>query len=115
MPYPKEPHGSIISTIKIDSKGIFFLAIYEMEALILADIDTFNRYYNLNYELDKEPIEYEKPKEFLKEQSNYKYKTSHCIKIFEVADFEKIYENHKGEYSFQSFINRLDDVLSHVN
>ena len=100
---------------KIDRKGIFFLAIYEMEALILADIDTFNRYYNLNYELDKEPIEYEKPKEFLKEQSNYKYKTSHCSKIFEGADFDKIYQNHKGEHSFQAFINRLDDVPSHVN
>lgn len=100
---------------KIDNKGIFFLAIYEIEALILADIDTFNRYYNLNYALNKEPIEYEKPKEFLKEQSNYKYKTSHCSKIFEVADFEKIYQNHKGEHSFQAFINRLDDTLSHAN
>jgi hypothetical protein len=97
---------------KIDNKGIFFLAIYEMEALILADIDTFNHYYNLNVSLDKDPIEVVEPKEFLKELTGYKYKTSHCSKIFEVADFEKIYQNHKGEYSFQEFINRLNDTLS---
>jgi hypothetical protein len=98
---------------KIDNKGIFFLAIYEMEALILADIETFNRFYNVTYVLDKEPIEYERPKEFLKEQS--KYKQSHCSKIFEVADFEKIYQNHVGKYSFQEFINRLDNTLSNTN
>jgi Domain of unknown function (DUF4276) len=97
---------------KIDHKGIFFLAIYEMEALILADIDTFNRYYNLNVSLDKDPIEVVEPKEFLKKLTGYKYKTSHCSKIFEVADFEKIYQNHQGDYSFQEFIIHLNDKLS---
>jgi hypothetical protein len=100
---------------KIDNKGIFFLAIYEMEALILADIENFNRIYNLNFNLDKDPIEVVEPKEFLKELTNYKYKTSHCSKIFELADFEKIYQNHVGKYSFQEFINRLDNTLSNTN
>ena len=32
---------------KAAKKGIFFLVIYEMEALILADIESFNQYYGL--------------------------------------------------------------------
>lgn len=95
----------------IENKGVFFLAVYEMEALILSDIDAFNRLYALSFEFKDDPMLIEKPKEFLRELTNYRYKTSHCSEIFEVVDFEKIYQNHKGLRSFQEFVDSIDSIL----
>jgi hypothetical protein len=94
-------------------KGIFFLAIYEMEALILADIDNFNKYYGLEKKPVGNPMAKEKPKELLEKLTEKtqkgKYTESDALKIFPTLDIKTIYKNHKGEYSFQSFADELQD------
>ena len=40
-------------------------------------------------------------------KANKQYKENMTCEIFEKIDFERIYKNHKGEYSFQAFIDLL--------
>lgn len=94
-------------------KGIFFLAIYEMEALILSDIDSFNNYFGLNVKAIGNPLFKEKPKEYLEQLTEKtqkgKYDENHASKIFKDLNIKNIYENHKGERSFHSFANELKE------
>jgi hypothetical protein len=94
-------------------KGIFFLAVYEMEALILADIDNFNKYYGLKIKPIHNPMSKEKPKELLEKLTEKtqkgKYSESDSLKIFPFLDFYTVYKTHKGERSFQSFADELKD------
>ena len=41
----------------IDKKGIFLLHIFEIEAIILADISNFNKYYNCKLLYSSNPME----------------------------------------------------------
>ncbi|MEN9609952.1 MAG: hypothetical protein RLZZ628_766 [Bacteroidota bacterium] len=95
----------------IGGKGIFFLAIAEMEALILADINAFNTFYGTKQQFQGNPMMVEKPKETLKNWSDKskkgKYHETHAPDIFEKLDFETVYKNHKGERSFQTFADEL--------
>ncbi len=50
----------------VDGKGLFLLNIYEIEALIVSDLSTFNRYFDCNIFYDSDPMKLEMPKEFLK-------------------------------------------------
>jgi hypothetical protein len=96
-----------------NNKGIFFLVVYEMEALILADIDSFNQYYGLKTKPIGNPLLKENPKELLEKLTaktqKGKYDENDAIKIFQILDFNTIYKTHKGEYSFQSFADELKD------
>lgn len=89
-------------------KTIFFLHIWEIEALILADINAFNIYYKCNIEFDGNPMTIKEPKEYL---SNLypKYSESHNGNIMEGIDFEKVYENC---IYFKHFINKFDRLLN---
>ena len=95
----------------IENKGIFFLAIAEMEALILADIGTFNKMYGLNVKPIGNPMTSLKPKEDLQRFSykakRGKYAENDAIDIFKSLNFKTVYNNHKGERSFQAFANEL--------
>ena len=92
-------------------KGIFFLAIAEMEALILADIQTFNKLYSVDIKPIGNPMTTSKPKENLKHFSDKskrgKYEENHAVDIFKTLNFNTIYDNHKGERSFQAFADEL--------
>jgi len=97
----------------VSSKNVFFLVIYELEALILADIATFNQVYNVSITTGSS-IHQPKPKEFLvskTKKSNLTYHESHTPNLFSQLDFDTIYQNHQGDISFQSFINELNDCL----
>ena len=98
---------------KASKKGIFFLAIAEMEALILADIQTFNKMYSLDIKPIGNPMTTSKPKEDLQRFSNKskrgKYEENHAVDIFKTLNFNAVYDNHKGERSFQAFANELVD------
>lgn len=95
----------------IENKGIFFLAIYEIEALILADIDGFNAYYGLKTKPVGDPMTKSEPKEMLKKLTSKtqkgEYKESDALAIFKNLNLKNIYKNHKGERSFQAFIDEL--------
>ncbi len=101
----------------IEGKGIFFLVIAEMEALILADIETFNRFYGLKVQFVGNPMTVTQPhpKERLKQysaqvkQGKGKYEEKHAPDIFKEIAFKTVYKNHKGDRSFQTFADELKD------
>jgi len=80
----------------VNSTGVFLLNIWELEALILADIETFNDLYNCSIVVDKRPSEYEEPKELLMAESkrgNRGYDTSHNEDVFDNLEFETVLGN----------------------
>jgi hypothetical protein len=92
-------------------KGIFFLAIAELEALILADIKTFNDFYDVTAQFSGNPMMVQDPKKKLENFSNKsrkgKYDETHAPDIFEKLEFKTVYTRHKGERSFQTFADEL--------
>lgn len=95
----------------VSKKCVRFLIIYELEALLLADIATFNKIYKINYKSKGNPRFHEDPKGTLQEQTAYPkntYKESHAADIFQELDHQKLVENHSGpEYSYEAFIKAL--------
>jgi len=74
---------------KAKLKGIYLLNIYEIEALILADIDTFNEIYQTKIKTIQNVMEVIEPKEYLKMRAK-NYVESQNPKIFELLQFEKV-------------------------
>ncbi|GLB48716.1 hypothetical protein [Neptunitalea lumnitzerae] len=91
----------------VDRKGIYLLNIYEIEALILADIKTFNAKYNTTVEQVEDSMLIEEPKEFLRGQK-VGYFESHNPEIFGLLDFETVYSN--CNY-FSLFIDRFNRLI----
>jgi hypothetical protein len=95
----------------LNKKGIFFLVISEMEALILADIQAFNDYFKLNITFTGHPMLQAKAKELLKQWSakstKHKYEEGDSEAIFKQLNFKKVYAQHKGDRSFQAFADDL--------
>ncbi|MFN7118229.1 MAG: hypothetical protein ACK4TA_15620 [Saprospiraceae bacterium] len=96
---------------------IFFLTIYQLEALILADIQKFNELYDVKITLSNKPLFQQKPKEFLMQKTfkaKRKYQESHAPEIFEELHFDELYNNHchPDHPCFQSFIDELTEKIS---
>ena len=62
---------------KVANKGVFLLNIYELEALVLADIGVFNDKYRCNLDKFDDPMNVAMPKEVLIEASKYRFNESH--------------------------------------
>lgn len=90
----------------VDKKGLFLLHIYEIEALILADIETFNSLYNCEIPPVDDPMMIEEPKEYLRDRST-NYTESDNPEIFEKIDFQKALT---CRY-FENFIQILDKSI----
>jgi hypothetical protein len=76
--------------------GILLLNIYELEALILADIDTFNRLFGTRVNFTGNPMYKKEPKEYLKEQTRKcrrKYDVSENPAIFKLLRTEEWIKN----------------------
>ena len=87
-----------------NNNGIFFLAIFELEALMLADIETFNQIFNSNIKFKSNPLFQSDPKELLIRETRKvrnEYKESDSKRVLEQSDFNKIYKNHKGNIVFK--------------
>lgn len=95
------------SNKRINGKGIFLLNIYEIEALILTDVATFNAKYGSKLEEVEDVMKIEEPKEYLKKASK-KYSESHNADIFKLIDFDKTLN---CDY-FKQFIKKLDNILT---
>ena len=91
----------------VNKKGVLLLNIFEIEALLLADIQTFNTYFNSNIEYLEDPMEKENPKEFLKDNCK-KYDESFNPEVFALLDFDIVYNNCKY---FKGFIKRFEKKL----
>lgn len=86
-------------------KCILFLNIYMIEALILADIETFNAMYKCSIRLEKPVSHYDKPKDTLKQLTRNRYKEGHNSKIIKELDIKKVIQN--CSY-FEKFLKRFE-------
>ena len=80
----------------VSNKGILLMNIYELEAIILADIQTFNKLYNLEINFQGNVMYQIEPKEYLIRKtytSQKTYSESHCPKIFEKLNFDVVIKN----------------------
>jgi hypothetical protein len=76
-----------------NNNGILLLNIWELEALIIGDIETFNKIYNIDYKPKQDPMFIKEPKELLKNITfnlNKKFKESSCPEIFKKLDIDKV-------------------------
>ena len=99
----------------ISKKCIPFLIIYELEALMLADITTFNKIYKIKYQPKGQPKFQKDPKDLLKKLTAHPKKTyheSHAADIFQKINHQELLNNHSGKiYSYESFIDTLKKIL----
>jgi len=91
----------------VDKTGIYLLNVFEIEALILADINTFNSIYHTEIEIFENVMIVVEPKELLKKATK-KFNESHNVEIFSKLDFEKVME---CQY-FNDFINSFEKRLN---
>jgi hypothetical protein len=95
----------------VDGKGLLLLNIWELEALILSDIKTFNEIYGIDYKFSKNPSLQKDPKELLMQitsKSNKKFKESHCPEIFRQLRSDEIKKKCK---KFNDFIVELESKI----
>jgi len=95
----------------VDKKGVYLLNIFEIEALILADVDCFNRIYKSNISGIVDPMNVEQPKEFLKlktRRAAKQFNESHNPEIFNLLEY-KVVKKH-CRY-FNDFIKKLDSEI----
>lgn len=92
----------------INKKGIYLLNIFEIEAIILSDLETFNNYYNCDIEFNGDPMTQNEPKEFLISKS--KYKESDCPDLFKELQFCKVLENCRYFSNFYNvFVKQIEN------
>jgi hypothetical protein len=94
-------------------ESFFFIIIYELETLILCDLDTANSYFGSKITISGLPIKINNPKEFLTSQTRNatkRYDTSHAKILCAKLDFYKLYENHQGTHSFKTFVDELKNA-----
>lgn len=110
LAFRKEWFNSIKNSLK--GKGILLLNIWQLEGLIFADIEVFNKLYGTNIKSNKNPEFVEHPKKELKrlsEKMKKKFHENHCPDIFKELRFEYLFKNSK---SFKNFIIELEEQLA---
>ena len=93
------------------ANNIFYLAVMELEALILADIDTFNKIYGIKGQYTKNSKFETDPKQVLKDktaQAKRKYHPNDALEIFSKLNFDIVRKKHNGDDSFQAFIEKFE-------
>jgi hypothetical protein len=96
----------------LNGKGILLLNIWQLEGLIFADIEIFNKLYGTNLKSNKNPEFVENPKKELKrltEKMKKKFHENDCPTIFKELRFDYIIKNSK---SFKNFIAELEKQLA---
>ncbi|MEQ9300346.1 MAG: DUF4276 family protein [Cyclobacteriaceae bacterium] len=77
----------------VDGKALFLLHIYELEALLLADLDTVNDQLGTQITIDVAPEEVVEPKEWLEEATEKKYNSSKNPRLFKELDLKRLTAN----------------------
>lgn len=80
------------------AENILLLNIHMLEALILADIENFNKIYKSAIKFSGNPMVEKHPKDFLKgktygTKATRKYEESHAPSVFEFLDFDTVRKN----------------------
>jgi len=89
----------------VAKKGIFLVNIYELEALILADLETFNARYQTNLKISDTPEKIQDPKGWLVRETKGKYNQSHNTSLFKELSIETISNN--CDY-FRQFLTKFE-------
>lgn len=94
-------------------QSLLLLNIYELEALIFADIDTFNRIYGSSIHFSGDVTMKPKPKKELMHKTDRpkKYEESHCPHIF--AQLRLATVRQRCAY-FAEFVTKLNEVMNAV-
>ncbi len=95
-------------------KGILLINIYELEALILADIATFNRLFGAAVSFKGDPMYKVSPKEFLKSQTRKckrKFDVAENPSVFKALKIERLMENCRY---FKEFIREFDRIAGDI-
>ncbi|MDB5133721.1 MAG: hypothetical protein JWP37_324 [Mucilaginibacter sp.] len=93
----------------INHTGIHLLNIFEIEALILADIATFNDRYGCQIDEFEDPMLIPMPKEVLIEATRNKFTVSHNPELFSLLNFEILKQNCRY---FSLFIKKFERAIS---
>lgn len=98
----------------VNKQGLLLLNIWELEALILGDLDTFNSIYKTSHKFTQDPTLVADPKKLLKQittaaNSKKIYKESHCPEIFKQLNIANI---EKRCSCFKDFITEFDKKLA---
>ncbi|SHL24389.1 hypothetical protein [Chryseobacterium polytrichastri] len=91
----------------VDKKGIFFLNVYEIEALILANHEIFNLTFNSQLVISENVMSISEPKEYLKNFSR-QYDESMNVGIFKDLSFETVHDNC---LYFEKFIKDFEKLI----
>ncbi|MEQ9466269.1 MAG: DUF4276 family protein [Ekhidna sp.] len=105
----KEWHRKCQSCSQI--KKYLLLNIYELEALILGDVDFFNKKYGCRIKIDGKPSSIKKPKDLLiskTRNTTKRYRVAHNPEIFEKINFSKVL---KVSSELKEVIEKLDDLM----
>ncbi len=81
---------------KVEKKGILLCNIYELEALILADINTFNKIYNTKIKFPGDVTYKKDPKGFLIQKTKKlkkKFAENNCPDLFSKLDINEVIKN----------------------
>jgi hypothetical protein len=95
----------------VDKKGIHLLHIYEIEALILADIEVFNKQYNCDLEHPADPMKVADPKEILiaaSRKSESPFNVSHNPDLFKLLNLNVLIKNCRY---FSLFIKKFNKAI----
>ncbi len=98
----------------VNKKGIYLLNVFEIEALLIADIDCFNRVYNVNLLKVPDPTKIKEPKEFLTlatKKTVASYNESHNPSLFNELNFNTLMDNCKY---FSDFIYRFNGFIEKI-
>ena len=104
--------ASIRKSVSVES--IFFLAVMELEALILADIEKFNEIYGIKGQYTGNPKFQKDPKKELRirtdkgTKAKRKYDEPHAEEIFKQLRFDVVRQKHIGDDSFNAFIKQFE-------
>lgn len=95
----------------LSCKSLLLLNIYELEALIFADIDIFNSHYHVSIKGDRDVMYISEPKEELRRKTSKmkkKYSESHCPDLFKDLRIEIVSKN--CAY-FKEFLNDFSQMI----
>lgn len=87
----------------VNKTGIYLLNIFELEALIVADLATFNQHFNTSLQYEEDAMLLPNPKEFLREGCK-KYWETHNPELFKLLVYETLLSNCRY---FETFTQRL--------
>lgn len=94
---------------RTSSPGFFLLHIQTLEALILADLDGFNKRFKVSASFTGNPMHQEKPKRWLRDKSKKDaYEAKHSPELFAELDIDKL--RNRVRY-FNTFIVEFEELL----